>query len=267
MDIERLRKIIAYSDANRDKIGEQVRHFYSLVGMNSDKEVLNIMQIVRPSFQKKGYLVLELPLADREIGALSYKGDALGYIVLNTSLPKVNVNFALCHEVYHIFYQESEFVSKMELINSHYYEHEEEYSANLFASILLMPEHSFRTMYQKFQTESKGSEMDTIVRLMNYFQVPYMAALIRCYELNLTEEGKVLEALLQMDAASVRARFSELWLDERILDASSKDDYERLELLVKRFGQEYMDGAYLNERTLRRVLQNMRALYLEIKGD
>ena len=85
MNIERLRKIIEYSDANRDGMETEVKNFYSFVGMSSDKEVLNIMQIVKTSFRRKGYLVLEIPFADEEIGALCYKGDALGYIVLNTS--------------------------------------------------------------------------------------------------------------------------------------------------------------------------------------
>lgn len=63
---------------------------------------------------------MEIPFADKEIGALCYKGDALGYIVLNTSLPKVNVNFAICHELYHVFYQESEISSKAEFANNYY---------------------------------------------------------------------------------------------------------------------------------------------------
>ena len=131
MNIERLRKIIEYSDANKDDMETEVKNFYSFVGMSSDKEVLNIMQIVKTSFRRKGYLVLEIPFADEEIGALCYKGDALGYIVLNTSLPKVNVNFAICHEVYHVFYQKSKFRTKVEFANDYYYEHEEEFAANV----------------------------------------------------------------------------------------------------------------------------------------
>ena len=64
MNIERFRKIIQYSDANRNDMETKVKNFYSFVRMSSDKEVLNIMQIARPSFQKKGYLVLEMPFAD-----------------------------------------------------------------------------------------------------------------------------------------------------------------------------------------------------------
>ena len=61
MNIQRLRKIIEYSDANRDNMESKVKKFYSFAGMSSDKEVLNIMQIVRPSLEKKGYMIFEMP--------------------------------------------------------------------------------------------------------------------------------------------------------------------------------------------------------------
>ena len=138
MNIDRLRKIIQYSVVNREDIESKVKKFYSFTGISNDQDVLNIMQIVRPAFRKMRFLVLELPFADDEIGALCYKGDALGYILLNTSLPKVNANFAICHEIYHVFFQKSEFKSKVEFANDHYFEHEEEFAANLFAGELLM---------------------------------------------------------------------------------------------------------------------------------
>lgn len=265
MNIERFRKIIKYSEVNRNDMKSKVMNFYSFVGMSSDKEVLNIMQIARPSLKKKGYLVLEIPFADDEIGALCYKGDALGYIVLNSSLPKVNINFAICHELYHVFYQKSDFRTKVEFSNNHYYEHEEESAANLFAGMLLMPEASFRFMYAKFKDESENDEKDTIIRLMNYYQVPYMAVLIRCYELGLPDTDSISMELLNIGQDTIRERFNELWLDDSILDATRKDDYVHIEAVVKRLGDEFIRDSYLNKRTLEKVLQNMRALYLDIK--
>ena len=267
MDIGRLRQIIEYSDANRDDMESKVKNFYSFAGMSSDKEVLNIVQIARPAFRAKGYLMLEMPFADEEIGALVFKGDALGYIVLNTSLPKVNVNFAVCHELYHVFYQKREFKPKVEFANNHYYEREEEAAANLFAGMLLMPEASFRFMYHKFKEESEDNEEDIIIQLMNYYRAPYMAVLIRCYELRLSDTDGTLGELLNVDRDRVRERFIDLWLDDSILDATKKDDYIHLEAVVERFGKEYIEESYLNERTLKKVLQNMQALYSEIKGE
>lgn len=267
MNIERLRTIIEYSDNHRIELEARLKKYYSNLGMSSDKDVLNIMQIVRPSFRKKGYLVVEMPFADKEIGALTYRGAALGYIVLNTSLPKVNVNFAICHEAYHVYFQKSSFRTKVEFSNEDYCEQEEEIAANLFAGMLLMPETSIRFMYHKFKEESKGNELDTIIRLMNYYEAPYMAVLVRCYELGLSEQETVSCEMLNMDRDRIRERFVELWLDETILEATKKDDYLHLESMVTRFGEECIKDSYLNEKTLKKVLYNMRTLYTEIKGE
>lgn len=267
MDIGRLRRIIEYSDSHKAEIGLMARRFYSLAGMSSEKEVLNIMQIARVSFREKGFLVLEIPLADREIGALCYRGDALGYVVLNTSLPKVNVNFAMCHELYHVFFQQTVFQSRIEFANDHYYEQEEEFAANLFAGMILMPETGFRFMYGRFKEESMGSERDTVLRLMNYYQAPYMAVLIRCYELGLPDSGSISAELLQADREDIRRRFVELWLDESILEATGRNDYPHLEALVEQVGEDCVRDAYLSERTLKRVLRHMGTLYSGIKGE
>ena len=267
MNVERLRKIIEYSDSNRETMDAKVKDFYTFAGMSSDKEVLNVMQIVRSSFRKKGYLVLEIPFQDEEIGALCYKGDALGYIVLNTSLPKVNVNFAVCHEAYHVFYQENTFRSKVEFADNLYYEQEEEFAANLFASMLLMPESGFRFMYNKFREESAHSLKDTIFRLMNYYQAPYMAVLIRCLELGLPDTERISDELLNTDREWIRDCFIKLWLDCSILEATKKDDYFRLEALVEHVGTECVKDSYLSERSLGKVLQNMKKLYSELKGE
>ncbi len=269
MDINRFKKIIEYSMANRGQMDSKIRDFYASAQMDGDREVLNLIQVARPLFEKKGYLIVEIPFADDEIGAICYKGDSLGYTFFNTSLPKVNVNFALCHEIYHIFYQEKEFKQKVELLNEHYYEYEGEFAANLFAGMLLMPKNSFSMMYYKFKNELKNGEdnISVLAKLMNYFEVPYMAALVRCYELELLDSGKVLEDLIKVDGEKVKSVFEELWLDENILCASKKDDYDRFETLVRVIGKQNIKEGYVNEVTVDKVVQNMRVLYEKIKGE
>lgn len=267
MNVERLRKIIAYSDRNHEEIYSCVKRFCSFAGTEYDSELLNILQIVRSSFIKRGYFVFEMPFEDDEIGALCYKGDGLGYIVVNTSLPRVNVNFAIAHEIYHVFFGEDEFVSKVEFADEHYYEHEEEYAANLFAGMLLMPEISLRRMYAKFKDDSGENETDTIIRLMSYYQVPYMAVLIRCLELSLLTENTLPNSLFYFDRIQIKQKMAELWLDEDIMEATNRDDYSHIEAIVERMGRDYIGEGYINERTLKKVLHNMRELYTKIKGE
>ena len=266
MNIERLRKIIAYSDNNRKEIYSMVKQFCSFAGIDYDRDLLNILQIVRSSFLKKGYLVLEMPFADDEIGALCYKGDGLGYVVLNTSLPRVNVNFAISHEIYHIFFGSNEFVSKVEFVNDHYYEHEEEYAANLFAGMLLMPEVSFRRMFSKFKDDSKDID-ETIIRLMSYYQVPYMSVLIRSLELELIARNELKDEYFKNERSQISYNLNDLWLDISIMEPSMKDDFIHVEALVDRFGKEFVEDGYINERTVHKALNNIRELYSKIKGN
>lgn len=266
MNIDRLRKILAYSKKNRDEINSKIKIFCSFAGIEYDIDLLNIFQIVRNSFRRKGYLTLEMPFDDDEIGALCYRGDGLGYVVINTSLPRVNANFAIAHEIYHVFFQKSEFVSKVEFSDDSSYEYEEEYAANLFAGMLLMPEVSFRRLYGTFQKESRGDELETILRLMSYYEVPYMAVLIRCLELNLISGNFAVEKLLDIGRLKVRQMLADLWLDESIMDASGRDDYSHIEQLVEKTGRQYMEEGYINEHTVKKALENMRGLYEKIRG-
>ena len=267
MNIERLKKIITYSDQNHKEIYSMAKRFCSFTGIEYDSDLLNILQIARSSFQKKRFLVFEMPFADEEIGALCYKGDGLGYVVINTSLPRVNVNFAIAHEIYHVFFGDSDFVSKIEFSDDHYYEHEEEYAANLFAGMLLMPEVSFRRMYLKFKDEANGNISDIIFQLMSYYQVPYMAVLIRCLELELIKRNVISVQLLNIDRAHIKHELDDLWLDVSIMEASCKDDYPHIETIVERLGKEYIRDEYINESTLKKVLNNMRELYIGITGE
>lgn len=269
MNIERFKEIIRYSKANKSEIESKVKDFYVYAGMHSEEMLLNLMQIARPIFDKKDYIIVEMPFADKEIGALCYKGDCVGYTFLNTSLPKVNVNFALCHEIYHVFYQDTQFKQKVELLSEHYYEYEEEFAANLFAGMLLMPEQSFKTMFYKFCNERTENESDVsiLVKLMSYFEVPYMAVLIRCYELDLLDSGSVLERLIKVDNSTIRNEFKAFWLDEKILNASKKDDYEMFEEFVRTVGKQYQEEELVNERMVNKVIHNMRLLYNTIKGE
>ena len=267
MEIERLRTIIAYSDENRKEIYSMVKRFCSFAGIEYDSALLNVLQIVRSSFQKKGYFVFEMPFADDEIGALCYKGDGIGYVVLNTSLPRVNVNFAVAHEIYHVFYGSDEFVSKVEFADDHYYEHKEEYAANLFAGMLLMPEVSFRRMFSKFKEESDENGAETIIRLMSYYQVPYMAVLIRSLELEMIARNEVQEGAFNIERDHIKQKLNDLWLDESIMESSRKDDYVHIEAFVSEVGKKFVEDEYINERTVNKVLKNMRELYSKIKGE
>ncbi len=267
MDIKRFRKIIEFNREHSRDMAAKVRLFSYYIGLNGNVNACNnIMQVMRSLLKKRNCMVLEIPFDDKEIGALSYRGDSLNYVIINSSLPQTNVNFAVCHETYHIIDTGSVSAPEAELADGYYFENESEYAANLFAEMILMPEPGFKNMYAVFREESNGNELEIYARLMNYYQVPYMAVLIRVYELGLSETGRITEQMLAIDMDRMKDIFSELWLDDSVLTASGRDDFERIESYVQRVGEAYVEGEYLNERTLKKVLNNMKRLHADIKG-
>ena len=186
---------------------------------------------------------------------------------MNTSLPKVNVNFALCHEIYHVCFQDKKRNCKIELLNQGYYDNAEEYFANSFAGMLMMPENNFKNIFRKLRTDDRYSELEIIAKLMNYFETPYMATLIRCYELKLLDGGELLEQLLQVQMADVQNTFKHLWLDDSILDATKRDDYKRFDCLVEEQGNMYLELDYIDAGSVRKALDNMRVSYKRLRGE
>lgn len=269
MKFDKFQAIVEFNRRNQDSIAAKVSDFYFKMGMNYEKDLLNIMMIVRPLFLKKKYLVLEMPFKDKEIGAICYKRDSYGYTILNSKLSKVSGNFALAHEIFHVFYQEKLPGKRVELyMNEHYLEYEEEMQANLFAGILLMPTPSYVEMFKKFKNEQseEDSYITVFCKLMSYFEVPYMAAVIRAYELELLPDGMFLETLLKMQMPDVEQEFSRLWLDDSILHHTGRDDYNRLKNLIKETGKKYTEEEILSNDTVDKVLENISKLYDEIRG-
>ena len=269
MDFKKFQRIISNNKKNKDLIKKKVKEFYNEANMENEDDLLDIMQIARTVINKKGYLLAEIPFKDKEIGAICYGRDGSKYVLLNSTLPRVNVNFSLCHELYHILYQEYPFKEPVEFyINENYYDHDEEILANHYAAALLMPESKFIKMFNKFEQEYEEdkSQIQTIVKLMNYFGAPYMAVLIRCYELELLKDGERLKMLLSITPEQINDEFDKLWLNMELLKGSRNDDFEKLLALVINKGKYLISRELMDNAELARIEKNLRNLYKEIRG-
>ena len=270
MRFERFRQIIEHNRNHQVEMTSNVRELYHRMHLDYEKDILNLEFILRPLFEQEDYLILEMPFRDQEVGAICYKGDYYGYIFLNSAVPKVNVNFALGHEIYHVFYQKQPFRNKVELrMSEDYHGDADELCANLFSGMLLMPTSSFVSMFNKFQTEQEehDTELTMIVKLMSCFQMPYMAVVIRCYELELLPEGEVLRQLIETEHDFIQDEFDKLWLDKRILKATYRDNYPRLEQIVKNAGKICESKGILKGQTVEKAIQNIAKLYEEIRRE
>ena len=265
MNSDRFKKIIEYNKSHSEEITEEIRDFYSNVGISSGENILRLDQIAREEFAKRKFVMIELPLKDKEIGAMAYKGDFWGYVFINSSLPKVTVNFALCHEFYHVFSHPDSFRNTVELfMEEKYYDDENEKKANSFAGTLLMPENSFRKMFELFRNNSKG-DVEIICKLMNYYESPYMATVVRCYELGLFDnDSDRVKKLINTKKNEIRSMFDEKWLDDKILKETGNDQFERLMVMVDRFGEIEVSSGRLKENSLKKVKANLSRIYKEL---
>ena len=75
--------LLHYSKENRQETNSMIKIFCFFRGIEYDNSLLDILQIARSSFRKKSFLVFQMPFVDDEIGALSYRGDGIGYVVIN----------------------------------------------------------------------------------------------------------------------------------------------------------------------------------------
>lgn len=269
MDFNRFRKIIEYDNNNHTELVQKAKDFYCQMGIDYDNDILNLGMIIKQLFDKKKYLLIEIPLKDKEIGAICYKSGKYGYAIMNSALPRVNVNFAMAHEIYHLFYQKTLVQKKVELYaNEHYYEHEEEYAANNFAGKLIMPTKVFANAYERFSREMSAGDsyLTIVVKLMNFFKAPYMAVVIRLYELGLFPDGTVLKELLAVGQNQILDEFNRLWLEDTILYPSQKNDYEKLEFLVKAKGALCVERDIMGEGNVKNIISNMRRIYEKVRG-
>ena len=268
MDFERFKNIVQYNIEHQSEMKEKVQDFRETVGITQERNLPNLLLFARPMLDKENYIVLEMPFCDEEIGAISCRKRKGGYILLNSSLPRTNVNFALAHELYHVLYQKKVYGRKVEqYISDQYSDYEEEHEANLFAGMLMMPSLAFQYVMTRFlmeQTE-EDTEITLFAKLMSYFEVPYMAVLIRCYELKLLSDNNVLERLLNVDKRMLEEEFARLWLNEELLRPTFRNEYGKFRNLVVEKGIDNVKRGLMSEQTTNKIVKKMDSIYQTIR--
>lgn len=139
MKIERLKNIIYFNRKTKERIKQLVRDFS--ISNDINIETIDIRNVLRELCAKQNIKIIEIPIKDNEIGAIFYVYGKQTYILINSGIPRVNINFALAHELYHILVSDSaeKFSSGDVFIINAYIDNENEKMANSFAAELLMP--------------------------------------------------------------------------------------------------------------------------------
>lgn len=276
IDRERFLSIV-----NANKIREaditfkgEVYNFYEKVGLSFGSHIADVIQSVNLLLKQKDFKVIELPLKDKEICAFYYDGDKQKkYVILNSSLSVGNNNFALLHEVYHILYRKKESIQEAESYLLSYELNEEESCANTFAGVILLPEDSFKRIYNKvFEVYKKYvSEMDiyclVITQLMSYFKATYMSVLIRCFELELIQmdDKERIEYLLGWGSEdNIKKMCRLLLLNENFLSHTGKNDFVNLMENIDSRLSEVIERDLVSQDDIDIIKQQLTSVYNRI---
>lgn len=106
------------------------------------------------------------------------------FIMVNSTHSKGKQHFTICHELYHLFIQQS-FHSMV--CNTAIFKKGtgEEFNADVFASYLLLPEHGLKSLIPDEELAKDKISLKTIVKIEHYFSCSRTALLYRLKDLSL----------------------------------------------------------------------------------
>ena len=264
MQINKLRNIIDFNKKHQKEIEELV----SFIGIDNDinTNIIDIRNVLRELCEKQNIEIFEIPIQDKELGAVFFVQDQIKYILLNSSVPKVNLNFAIAHELYHIYVKDS--ASNYDVgdvfVIDEYQDNENEMLANAFAAELLMPRTQINYIYNFFAKDNQAFE--TIVKLMNYFSTPYISVLIRLLEIGKLKDHALAE-LLNKSENNIMEAAKENGLDEDLLRPSRRDDSKMIIQKLKDNGNELIEKGLLSHVQLKRTIDKVEKLLIKLRDN
>lgn len=263
MDSKRFRDIIIKNREYEDSVKKSLKDFYDQVQWDGD-----IPKIMREIGKELDVLIIEIPMKDSDFGACYLETEYSKYLLLNSNQPRNKMYFSFCHDIYHILNGTPDHINERREVhlNQDYLINENESKANLFSANLLMPEVEFKKMYTRYIKDINSIEI-VIIKLMHYFNAPFVAVLLRLYELEILKEIEEVESLLDYDNKKVEGIFEELWLPKEILEPTMYDEMPNLLNLLTKEGTELIQKQQISQFDFNMILQNIKALYSSIKKD
>lgn len=263
MQINKLSNIIYFNQQHQ----KQIEDLASLVGIENDinTQVIDIRNVLRELCEKLKIEIFEIPILDQEIGAIFYVQDSKKYILLNSNIPRVNINFAIAHELYHIYVKDSamNYNCGDVFVIDEYKDNENEMLANAFAAELLMPRFEMNYIYQFFAKEN--NEFETILKLMNYFSTPYMSVLIRLLEMGKLKDGSIIDLVNKTEKEIMEAA-QMCGIDTDLLMPSKKDDSAMIIETLVNEGNRLVEEDLLSQIQLKRTIDKIEKILRRLSG-
>lgn len=261
MDFNRFKEIIIKNRTYSDSVKESLKVFHDRVRWNG-----NIPKIMKEIGEKLDVFIFQVPLADSDFGAVFLDTGYSKYLLLNSSQPRNKMYFSFCHDIYHIINGVPEYINeKREVhLNQDYLSNDNESKANLFAANILMPEVEFRKMYDLYKDDNEEIEK-IVAKLMNYFSSPFVAVLIRLYELEILEKTEEVKDMLKYKDEQIKDLFDSLWLEQDILEPTYKDEMPFVLNMLKIEGTDLVKKQLLSEYNYKRIIDGIEKIYLDIR--
>lgn len=163
---------------NNLQLEKRANTFREINGLGSNDAIR-----LKSLLTKLNVIVVFKPLSDKFSG-MALKVDENKFMLINSNHTLGKQHFTICHELYHLFIQEN-FTSMICDTGKFNSKDGEEYNADRFASILLLPELGIKDLIPENETSKDKISLKTILRLEQYFSCSRGALLYRLKELKL----------------------------------------------------------------------------------
>ncbi|MCD8014650.1 MAG: ImmA/IrrE family metallo-endopeptidase [Lachnospiraceae bacterium] len=188
------------------KISECAISFNSLYNKNNiiQDDIFNVLEnyVARHDMP---FDMLRYPVKDADLCACTFIRKGRMFVMVNSALPLSKQIFAAAHELYHIYCYfegyDSALLQSGSILASDIIDEEanemEDMEANAFAAILLVPKERLDEQTDVYNLSYKDISVQTVLKIMDIFAIPYKAAVLRLLEEDKIET-KTAKKLLQV---------------------------------------------------------------------
>lgn len=265
MEFKRLKDIVQNNRKYEEDIKETLKEFHDIVKWSGD-----IPKIIKEIGKKLDVLIMQIPLHDSDFGAIYLYTGYSKYLLLNSNQPRNKMYFSFCHDIYHIQKGTPDYINEKREVHFNqddYIVDENECKANLFAANLLMPEIEFKKLYSLYKEEDNADITSVVVKLMYYFNSPFVAVIIRLFELEILKKMDDLKSMLELKNDDIELLFEKMWIDKEILTATRNDEMRNILIQIENEGKILIDAQLISKYDYDKIIVNIMKFYEEIRLD
>lgn len=116
--------------------------------------------------------------------------DTKRFMLINSNMTLGRQHFTICHELYHLYFQENFTSERTGIISFNKSGDPEEYKADVFASYLLLPTHGLLQLIPDAERRKNKITLGTILSIEQYFSCSRSALLYRLWRMELLDKDR-----------------------------------------------------------------------------